>query len=607
MTKHKRRKNFHRSGNKLKAPGPLPVLDEDSKNKKFELCAAAILLAFGVYQSILYFGHQVVPNSDFPSFVGVARTILRFEIPASFKRLPGLGILQIGLSKFISGSHPVLTAGWLLNAICHPLSIVLLYLIGKRVLGKSALGFALIIAVNPWVVSMLAQPMAETTLLFFTLLTFYLILRRTHWCYLAACLASVIRYDAIVLVMVAFLVNIVIHKTKRERIQVIIWAFLASIPLALWMLGTKINWETSSKSDYFGLFISSRHVGLAFFDLLWQSTFQPLLQIPSWLKAILVQAPTAAQKASIQSANDILFGLSKTMAVIGIAAGSVYALVKKQWQAIALFLFFAITAAVHTRRAVSTQRYTFPLIWITLLLCCYGWRNIFRLIDHKEKIPRPVIIAFQSIIALIATVWLIRLVPLLSKVAPYSRRSVWLPFVTIGVVVLLFLSHSFVYRRRHVLRFLVLSALVCLMVVSNQFTLARMVGNGNLDAEFKQLADWYVQNAQPGENLVTSMPNVVRLFAPQHSKHFIPTSRIKADDPAGFVQACYKRGVAYVAWDSRIGLTPNNSYYKKWGISRIAMLGKPQSIGPYEFVTQLKQNDRKYINIFKLHTNPPGF
>jgi len=226
-----------------------------------------------------------------------------------------------------------------------------------------------------------------------------------------------------------------------------------------------------------------------------------------------------------------------------------------------------------------------------------------------------VIIAFQSITALIATVWFIILVPLLSKVAPYSRRSVSLPFVTIGVVILLFFTigvvmllffaGSFIYQRRHIVRFVALSFLICLMVISNQFTLARMVGNGDTDAEFKKLADWYVRNAQPGENLVTTMSNVVRLFAPQHSKHFIPTSRIKGDDPAGFVQACYNRKVAYVAWDSRIGLTPNNSYYKKWRISRIAMLGKPQSIGPYEFVTQLKQNDRRYINIFKLRTNPP--
>ena len=598
--RHKTTKNFPSHNANL-----LDGQDLGAEKKRFEVFVIVILLVFGIYQSALYFGHQAVPNSDFPSFVGVARTILRFEIPANFKRLPGLGILQIGLSKFISGPHPVLTAGWLLNAILHPLSVVLLYLIGKRFLGESALGFALLVAVNPWTIKQLAQPMAETTLMFFTLLTFYLIFRRSYWCYLLAFITTMIRYDAAVLIVAAFITDMFTRKTKKERLTVLFWASLASLPLALWMLGTYSHWESSSSSHYIKHFTSNKHVGTHYLELIWEAAFQPLLQLPAWIKAVFVKAPAAAQIADIKSANDLLYGLSRIAVVIGVLAGAAFGLFKKKWNVAALLIFFALTVSVHTRRAVSTQRYTFPLIWITFLLCCYGWRNIFRLINHKEKIPRPVIIAFQSIASLIAIVWFIILVPLLSKVAPYSNRSVSLPFVTIGVVILLFFAGSFIHQRRHIVRFAALSFLICLMVVSNQFTLARMVGNGDTDAEFKKLADWYVENAQPGEKLVTAMPNVVRLFVPQHTKHFIPISRIKGDDPAGFVQDCYKRKVTYVAWDSRIGLAPNNSYYKKWGISRITILAKPQSIGPYEFVTQLKQNDRRYINIFKLRTNLP--
>lgn len=599
--KHKRAEHVQVCDEKL-----MDGLDIGEDKKRFEIFIIAVLLVFGIYQSVLYFGHQVVPNSDFPSFVAVARTVLRFEMPANFKRLPGLGILQIGLGEFISGPHPVLTAGWLLNAIVHPLSVVLLYLVGKKVLGRSALGFALLVAVNPLTIKQLAQPMAETTLMFFTLLTFYLIFRRSYWCYLLAFIATMIRYDAAVLIVAAFIIDMITRKTKKERLTVLFWASLASLPLALWMLGTYSHWESSSSGHYIKHFTSNKHIGTGYLGLIWESTFQPLLQLPGWIKAVFVKAPTAAQIAGIRSANDLLYGLSRAAVVIGVLAGTAFALFKKKWDVVALLIFFALTAGVHTRRSVSTQRYTFPLIWITFLLCCYGWRNIFRLINHKERVPRPVIIAFQSIAAIAAIVWFIMLVPLLSKVAPHSQISAWLPFVTIGVVILLFLVGGFIYQKRHIVRFAALSSLICLMIVSNQFTLARMVGNGDTDAEFKKLADWYIQNALPGEKLVTTMPNVVRLFAPQHTKDFIPTSRIKGDDPAGFVQACYKRGVAYVAWDSRIGLTPGNSYYKKWRISRIASLGKPRSIGPYEFITQLKQSDRRFINIFKLRTNPPA-
>ncbi len=586
---------------------PVRSLEQACEKEKYlDLFIVAILLVLSIYQSSLYFGHQVVPNSDFPSFVGVARSVLSFEVPSSFKRLPGLGLMQIGLSNFVSGLHPVLTAGLLLNAIVHPFSIILLYLTAKRMIDKSAPWLAVIVAINPWTISMLVQPMAETSLLFFTIVTFFFISRRSNLSYVFASIATVVRYDAAALIVAVLLADMITRKQKREKLLALLWASMASLPLIVWIIGTYYYRETSSPGHYIGHYTQGKHIGFGYFKLLWEATCKPLLQLPAYIKAVFVSAPSSATQAnSIKAATDCLYGFSQVLFAIGFLSGVIWTFVKKNHNAIAILVFFAVTAGVHTRRMVSTQRYCVLLIWISLLMCCYGWQNIFGLINHKEKLPRPVVITFQSIAAIIAIAWFIRLVPFLSKAAPYSRRSVSLPFVTIGVVVLLFFAGSFVYRRRHVLRFLALSALVCLMAVSNQFTLARMVGNGDTDAEFKKLADWYVRNARPNENLVTTMPHVVRLFAPQHSKYFIPTSRIKADDPAGFVQACYNRKVTYVAWDSRIGLTPNNSYYKKWGISRIAMLAKPQSIGPYEFVTQLKQNDRRYINIFKLRTNLP--
>jgi hypothetical protein len=143
------------------------------------------------------------------------------------------------------------------------------------------------------------------------------------------------------------------------------------------------------------------------------------------------------------------------------------------------------------------------------------------------------------------------------------------------------------------------------MIVSNQFSLARMIGNGDTDAEFKKLADWYVENAA-GEKLATSMPQVTKLFAPKYTKKFIYISRIKGDTPQEFVASCYKKNITYVAWDSRIGFTPKNIYYRKWGMDRIAPLGRAQDVGPYEFVVQLKQNDRRFINIFRLRKPQAG-
>jgi len=148
---------------------------EANRERYFELACIALLLVFGIYLSVIYFGHQVVPNSDFPGFVRVAQSLLSFEFPDSFKRPPVLGILQIGLGQVVGGRYPELTGGWLLNAILYPLSILLLYLVGKRIVGRWAVWFALIAGINPWSISMLVQPIVETTLVFFILLTVYLI------------------------------------------------------------------------------------------------------------------------------------------------------------------------------------------------------------------------------------------------------------------------------------------------------------------------------------------------------------------------------------------------------------------------------------------------
>ena len=154
------------------------------RQRYFEFFVVAAFLAFGAYHSILYFGHKIVPTSDFPAFVRVGHELLSFKAPSDFKRAPVLGLLQAPLSHLVGGQHPLLTAGWLLNAILHPLNGVLFWLVGRRIIGKSAAWIAVIAIINPWVLNMLRDPIVEITLLFFVLVTFYFIFRRSGWSYL---------------------------------------------------------------------------------------------------------------------------------------------------------------------------------------------------------------------------------------------------------------------------------------------------------------------------------------------------------------------------------------------------------------------------------------
>ena len=113
----------------IPADAPSLQVNSQARDKYYQLIALILLVGFGIYVSVLYFGHQVVPNSDFPAFVNTAHELLSFQEPSSFKRVPGLGLLQVGLSHLVGGQHPELTAGWLLNALLYPLTALLLYLL----------------------------------------------------------------------------------------------------------------------------------------------------------------------------------------------------------------------------------------------------------------------------------------------------------------------------------------------------------------------------------------------------------------------------------------------------------------------------------------------
>jgi len=202
---------------------------------------------------------------------------------------------------------------------------------------------------------------------------------------------------------------------------------------------------------------------------------------------------------------------------------------------------------------------------------------------------------------------------------PLSIRSVSLPYVGMAVVGLIFVVQLFgapapfavcdsrqggrvIYKGRRLLRNLVILVVVCLIVISNQFILARVVGNGQRDIEFKYLSDWYLSNAQPGEKLVCSMAHLLKVLTQSQKQSFMSPAQVGGDNPEQFLRNCYKKDISYIAWDSRLGFFPGSPYYKSWKMKNIAALARPRSIGPYEFVTQLR-SERGFVNVFCLRSS----
>ena len=564
------------------------------RERYFEFFLIGALLAFGIYQAVLYFGHKVVPISDFPDIVRTGHELLSFRIPTRFKQAPVVGILQALLSHVVGGQHPDLTAGWLLNAILHPLSLVLFWLVGREIVGKSAIWFAIVAILNHWLIYMLTEPIIETSLLFFSLLTFYLIFKRSNWCYVLASITTMVRYEGAALILAALVMDMIYRKSKGERFRAFLYSILAAIPLALWMLGTILTWEPGS-SHYLKVLFTKEYArafaqpvegrtGLVLhMRLLWLVGFRPLLTPYSGTGEGFVE---------------MLWKASKTLAVVSFFFGSIYGLCKRRWKILALLLFFVPYFLLHAAYPYPLQRFHTSIFWIALLICLFGLQSSWKLIDKNGRVPKALVLTLQSLVAIISIVWFISLVPYLLKISSISTRSISVPYVAMTLVGLIFAARVYIYSSRCFLREFSILALLCLIIVSNQFTLVGLLGDGQQDKEFKLLADWYIANAKPGEKMGVYMAGVVKMFTPKYAEYIVHLP--EADSPSEFVKACHDQDITYVVWATREGLRDDHTTYRRLGLhENIAELARPESTKDYEFVTQVGTK-RGYVNIFRL-------
>jgi hypothetical protein len=560
-----------------------------------------LLLAFGIYQAVIYWGHQVVPHFDFECFAWQGWQLLSFKLPTDYKRVPLVGILQVLLGYIAGGEYPDFHGGWLLNSIAHPLTAVLLWLAGRKVIGRAAVWFAIIAIINPRGLWLLTESIAETTLLFFIWATFYLIFVRSKWAYLSASLTTMVRYEGAALILCAFVMDMIDSKDKRQRIAAFVYAALASVPLALWMLGTVLNWQTLGSTHYLNLFKDAstlqptegleKITGFAgHAKLLWEVGFYYLF------------IPFTKTENSLATA---IFDANKILVLASFLFGSVYGLYKRQWKILVLLMFLVPYFCVHAKYPYPMPRYYATIVAVVMLICVYGLCSFWKLI--KDKLPERLIAISKIIVLTAALAWVFMLFGELSKVGvtEMSRASVSLPYIAILVVFIALIAGHFAYKKKWLTDFVIL-ALMALMIASNQCGVISIVGNGDRDIEFKYLLDWYKDNAKKGEKLVTTVPSILQIMAPQYKDCFIHTGAFDANNPNDFVAECYKRNIIYVAWDSRLGLAPADPYYKYYKVANIAPLEAGKDIGPYQFIAQLKTTfEDEYINLYRLRYPPP--
>jgi len=229
-------------------------------------------------------------------------------------------------------------------------------------------------------------------------------------------------------------------KVKRRWISAFLHAALASVPLGLWLLGTSLTWKQGT-SHYIGHYGHNTTI-VRFATYLWHVSIMPLFQ------------PANAEAAQIITC------LSKMMVAMSLIAAAGYGIFKRRWDIPALLLFLVSYFFIHSLRSNTMPRYAMPVAWLTLLLCVCGLWCLWQLINQWVTIPRTAVILLQVILLLGSAIWLITLVPHLPKLTYYSPTSAYIPYVVIGLAVVVFLVRTAMYHRRFALRDMAATMLV---------------------------------------------------------------------------------------------------------------------------------------------------
>lgn len=563
--------------------------------RRLDILTGVVLFAFGAYHSILYFGHAVIPNSDFPDFFREGRNLLSLHLPHSFKHTPVLGVLQNFLYPFAWGPSRELTAGWLLNAILHPFTVVLFWLVGKKIIGRATVWFAIIASINPWTIYSLVDPVVETPFLFFILLSLYLIFRRSRWAYLAASITSMVRYEGAALIAAAFVADIINRKDKRDVIKAFIFSVIAAVPLMFWLTLTVLNWQTESgTTHYFNVLFSKdysktfaegqgkRGIGLHL-QILWQVAFQPLL----------IPYPGASEEFA-----ETILKLGKAAVVIGFVLGCAVTVLRRRWEILILLLFFVPYFILHAYYPYPLPRFHSTVFWIPLLVAWFGLQSAGGFLTQKARLPWQATLVLKSGVAVATGVWFVDFARNFGYASSISPTSASMPYVAMLLTAIIIAAGMLVERPIPVSRYLCAAAVMCLVIASNQFMLASIVGDGKREMEFRQLGEWFAQNAKPGETMAVYNCGPASLYAGKFAENIVGFP--KGDSPEKLTAKLYEQNVTYVVWATREGVGHRHNDYTFSNLDKnLAMLSQPRSIGPYEFVIRIG-SDRGYVNVFRL-------
>lgn len=538
-----------------------------------ERALVAALLVFAFVFLLSNYNFFAAPPPDFLSFRAAAVSLAQLELPASFKRAPVYPAAMALVRLVAPGPDPFLTAASVVNIFAALAVLALAYYWTRPRLGRWALLAVALVATSSQFPLLAALPLCEMAYVALILAAVATAGRGSGWAYLWAGAAAATRYEALALIPLVALCD-VLHWRRRPRL--IFYALLAVVPAGAWLLVGYAR--TGSLNPYVEEIWALGTGGWAFPRALVASFYEPA-RPGSWVVTALFAAVAA-------------IGCVK-LAVRGSAGERAY-------------LGFAVVyTLVHVVFPFSFQRFVFP-VWPILVLAFLEGGKVLWAGGGKLRLGRwwyaAAAVACGAFVAALGwrlatwrggspgTLFFAGLVPL----AGLAACAAW------GV------AGARLEPRRWALA---AAALVAIGLFADGNFRAYVDEREAIKyhrASVKETALWLARAAGRNDVVIAADPYLFGYYFGPAGPAARPPASFRTADFALFTARARRAGVTYVCYDSVTGRDPGGYFAAAAGAGVLQPLSAGRDLGRYYFVAKV-ESPGEYVYIYRLAAEPAGW
>lgn len=307
----------------------------------WEWCVLAVLIVGGLLSWARYYMSFEMPNPDFFGMVEMSQAIFGLQLPLTLKRMPGYPFALGLLAAVIPADRPFVHASMIIGLLCSAASLLVLFVLAKRLIGRAALVPVIALLGTPVFSLMVTQTMLEAFMGFLILTTFLLSSRGSQWAYATAAWATLCRQECVILVPLVWAMNL--SDQPRGWLKHTGKAALAGLPLVGWELFKRWAGQRIGGADAY----VKEMAGMGW-HLEWSKVWLMLEPFPE--ASIIFQGPLLL------------------LAAIGVVVGL------RRWPRLALMIlgFFIFYNVVHVVFSVYRLRYAYPVLFVVPLFAAAG-------------------------------------------------------------------------------------------------------------------------------------------------------------------------------------------------------------------------------------------